>query len=116
MTDWLTIPIADLPKAIPRHLREKIGLTDRLLQVLQLVALGKQAKEIGPILGISYRTIEVMRQQIRQRMGIANTALLIIAADRVFREMQPCHCQQQKPPKPGAMPASSPATPSSCSR
>lgn len=89
MTDWLDIPVAELPRAIPAWKRGRLGVTDRQLQILQLVALGNHNKHIARILGISVRTAEAIRWQMYDRTGIRNTVQIIIAADRLFRQVQP---------------------------
>jgi DNA-binding CsgD family transcriptional regulator len=109
VTDWLTIPVDDLPSAIPAEQRERLGVTERQLQVIQLLALGQQNKQISRAMGLSATTVNVMRHHIKVRMRLKSIIPLIIAADRLFREEHPCDCQQPKPPKPDATPASSPA-------
>jgi DNA-binding NarL/FixJ family response regulator len=45
-------------------------LTDRELEVFQLTGEGFEAKEIGDRLGISPRTVDVHRANIRQKLGL----------------------------------------------
>lgn len=49
-------------------------LTPREREVLQLVAEGKTTKEIGRLLGISYKTAESHRLRILKKLEIHNTA------------------------------------------
>lgn len=51
-------------------------------QVLQLVAEGKTTKEIASILGISIRTAEFHRHEIREKLDIHDTAGLVRFAIR----------------------------------
>ncbi len=55
----------------------EIALTPRQAQVLQLLWQGKTNREIGALLGISRRTVEVHRVYLRQRLGAKNAAHLI---------------------------------------
>lgn len=52
------------------------GLTPRQREVLQLVAEGKSAKEIGHVLGISVKTVEFHKNGIMDELGIRTTAEL----------------------------------------
>lgn len=85
MTDWLDIPVADLPRAIPAELRARLGVTRRQLQIVQLMTRGKSNKEMARILGCHDRTIESHRTQIKLRTRFKTTVELAIAADRLFR-------------------------------
>jgi len=51
-------------------------LTPRQREVLQLVAEGKQMKEIGRILDISVRTVEFHKKSIMEGLGLHSTAEL----------------------------------------
>lgn len=86
MTDWLDIPVAELPKRIPAALRERLGVTERQLQIVQLMTLGKSNKEMARILGCNDRTIEAHRAQMKLRTRFKTVVELAIAADRIFRE------------------------------
>jgi two-component system, NarL family, response regulator NreC len=52
-------------------------LSDRERQVLQLIAEGKNMKEIGAVLGISGKTADTHRSRIMQKLGIFSTAGLV---------------------------------------
>jgi DNA-binding NarL/FixJ family response regulator len=52
------------------------GLTDRQIEVLKLLAVGKGAKEIGFELGLSARTIDVHRARIMKRLQVDTAAAL----------------------------------------
>ena len=52
-------------------------LTPRQRNVLRLIAEGLSAKEIGPLLKISSKTVEYHRSAILQKLGLRNTADLI---------------------------------------
>lgn len=63
---------ADHPKLSPRQ-----------RQVLQLIAEGRTAKEIGAVLNISTRTAESHKYQIMDALGVETTAALIQEAIRM---------------------------------
>lgn len=48
------------------------NLTEREIQILQLIAEEKTSQEIGSILHLSYRTIETYRLAIMQKLGVKN--------------------------------------------
>ena len=52
-------------------------LTEREIEILKLVALGKTNKEIGESLFISHRTVDTHRTNLMKKMGINNVAGLI---------------------------------------
>jgi DNA-binding NarL/FixJ family response regulator len=56
--------------------RKARKLTSRQREVLQLVAEGRSAKEIGAILNVSPRTIEFHKHRIMEVLGIHTTAEL----------------------------------------
>jgi DNA-binding NarL/FixJ family response regulator len=53
------------------------ALTPRQLEVLQLLAEGRSAKEIGGILSISARTVEFHKYQMMESLGLHTNAELI---------------------------------------
>jgi PAS domain S-box-containing protein len=57
-------------------------LTSRELQVLALVADGHSTKEIGALLGISYKTADSHRSRIMEKLGVHETASLVRYAIR----------------------------------
>ena len=57
-------------------------LTSRQLEVLQLVAEGKNTKEIADILDVSVKTVEAHRLQLMQRLDIHDVASLVRYAIR----------------------------------
>lgn len=57
-------------------------LSTRERQVLQLIAEGKNMKEIGGLLGISARTAETHRTNIMQKLEIRDVAGLVRYAIR----------------------------------
>jgi DNA-binding NarL/FixJ family response regulator len=59
-----------------------IELTPRQREVLQLLAHGKSAKEIGAILGMSPRTAESHKYKMMDDLGLATTAELVHYAVR----------------------------------
>jgi DNA-binding NarL/FixJ family response regulator len=58
------------------------GLSDRELEVFQLIGQGKTMKEIGDELHLSPKTVEVHRSRIREKLKIASAAELISYAAR----------------------------------
>ena len=53
------------------------NLTSRELQVLEMAAHNKSSKEMAHTLGLSCRTVETHRRQLRRRLGIRNHADLL---------------------------------------
>jgi len=53
------------------------SLTDRELEVLQMISEGKSVKEIAFNLSLSHKTIETHRSHIMHKMGIANSNELL---------------------------------------
>lgn len=59
------------------------SLTPRQRIVLQLVGEGRTTREIAARLNLSEKTIEAQRAQIRERLGVADTAGLVRYAVRI---------------------------------
>ena len=57
-------------------------LTEREREVLQLLAEGKSNKEAATILSLSPYTIETHRQNLMQKLGLHNTAEIVLYAVR----------------------------------
>jgi DNA-binding NarL/FixJ family response regulator len=57
-------------------------LTDRQREVLQLLAEGKVAKEIGGILHVSHRTVVYHKYQMMKKLGVTSNADLVKYAIR----------------------------------
>ena len=53
-------------------------LTLRETEVLDQIAIGLSSKEIGRVLGISYRTVELHRTRLLQKLGVRNSTELLI--------------------------------------
>ena len=58
------------------------GLSDRELEVFQLIGQGKTMKEIGDELHLSPKTIEVHRSRIREKLRVTSAAELVAYAAR----------------------------------
>ncbi len=58
------------------------GLTQRELQILQMIVDGKSAKEIAGALDLSANTVAVHRANIMEALGIHKTAELVVYAIR----------------------------------
>lgn len=65
-----------------RHTKATIELTPRQREVLQLLAEGKSAKEIGGILDISPRTVETHKYKMMDDLGVKTNAQLVQYAIR----------------------------------
>ena len=57
-------------------------LTDREKEVLQLVAEGQSNKEAATVLNVSTSTIETHRNNLMQKLGLHNTAEIVLYAVR----------------------------------
>ena len=66
-----------------RHAKSTIELTPRQREVLQLLAEGKSAKEIGGYLDISSRTVETHKYKMMDDLGVKTTAQLVQHAIRL---------------------------------
>lgn len=60
----------------------RLDLTGRQREVLQLLAEGKSAKEIGALLGISPRTVETHKYKMMDELGVKTSAQLVQVAIR----------------------------------
>lgn len=60
-----------------RHAKSILEPTPRQREVLQLLAEGKSAKEIGAILNISARTVETHKYKVMDDLGVRTTAELV---------------------------------------
>jgi DNA-binding NarL/FixJ family response regulator len=59
---------------------KNMGLTNRELEILQLIVSGKSNKEIASDLELSVNTVSVHRANIMEALGIHNTAELVVYA------------------------------------
>ena len=57
-------------------------LTDREREVLQLLAEGRSNKEVAGVLGVGLSTIETHRANLMQKLGLRNTAEIVLYAVR----------------------------------
>jgi DNA-binding NarL/FixJ family response regulator len=69
--------LAEFTNETRRSSRETIELTPRQRDVLQLLAEGKSAKEIGAILEISPRTVETHKYKMMDDLGLETSAQLV---------------------------------------
>jgi DNA-binding NarL/FixJ family response regulator len=69
--------IDELLDSTRRHVKETIELTSRQRDVLQLLAEGKSAKEIGVLLDISSRTVETHKYKMMDDLGVKTSAQLV---------------------------------------
>ncbi|MEX2595715.1 MAG: response regulator transcription factor [Salibacteraceae bacterium] len=64
------------------HGCEAVNISERELEVLQLIAQGLTAKQIGEKLHVSFHTVMTHRKNMMAKLGLNNTAGLIIYAVR----------------------------------
>jgi two-component system, NarL family, response regulator NreC len=57
-------------------------LTDREKEVLQLLAEGRTNKEVATVLGVGVSTVETHRANLMQKLGLHNTAEIVLYAVR----------------------------------
>jgi DNA-binding NarL/FixJ family response regulator len=70
---------------VPRHTGQRMGipgLTDRELQVFQLIGLGWTTRQISAQLGIGIKTVETHRENIKNKLRIEHTTALVREATR----------------------------------
>ncbi len=60
-----------------KPVKEGTSLTERQLEILQLMAEGRLSKQIADILGVSIKTVEFHRARILARLGAHSTAEVI---------------------------------------
>ena len=60
-------------------------ITPREFEVLELVVLGYSSREIGDLLGISYRTVSVHRDRLMVKLEARNTADMVRIA--IFKNL-----------------------------
>ena len=75
-------PVEELLDETRRRLKPSIELTPRQREILQLLAEGKSAKEIGAILNISSRTVETHKYKMMDDLGVTTSAQLVRHAIR----------------------------------
>lgn len=69
--------VEELLDETKRQGKQTLELTPRQREVLQLLAEGKSAKEIGAILEISARTVETHKYKMMDDLGVKTTAQLV---------------------------------------
>jgi two-component system, NarL family, nitrate/nitrite response regulator NarL len=75
---------ADIAKTLmePGERRAEDDLTERQIQILKLLALGRSSKEIAFELGLSPKTVDVHRARIMDRLNVRDVASLTMYAVR----------------------------------
>lgn len=71
-------------EAGPGNAAQAKSLTPRQRQILQLIAEGKNVKEIAYQLELSVKTVESHRAELMERLGIRNSAALVRYAARML--------------------------------
>lgn len=74
--------VAGFLEGDPRNRGPLDQLTPRQREILQLIAEGHNAKEIGARLGISSKTVDIHRARLMERLGIHDVAGLVRLALR----------------------------------
>lgn len=69
--------VEELLDETKRQSKQAMELTPRQREVLQLLAEGKSAKEIGGLLDISARTVETHKYKMMDDLGVKTTAQLV---------------------------------------
>jgi DNA-binding NarL/FixJ family response regulator len=78
LTPQLAREVHEAMERGPRRAADPIGsLTPRQREVLQLLAVGRSAKEIASALSISARTVEFHKYQLMETLGLHTSAELI---------------------------------------
>lgn len=78
LTPALTGDLLNLLRGGPEQPDEPVSsLTPRQREILQLLAEGRSAKEIGATLGVSARTVEFHKYQMMERLGLRTSAELV---------------------------------------
>ncbi len=62
-------------------------LTDRELEIYQLIGSGMPTRDIASRLGISAKTVETHRENIKVKLGIDNSSSLVVSASRWVQQM-----------------------------
>lgn len=70
----------------PRPAAALSNLTDRELQVFRLCGLGLPTREAAERLGVSVKTVEAHRENIKNKLGLATHAELVARAARWLEE------------------------------
>jgi DNA-binding NarL/FixJ family response regulator len=76
------------------HLRRKDEatldmLSDRELQIMELIAQGKSKQEIAVLLGLSVKTVDTYRERIKEKLGLANANAVLQYAIQWFFGARP---------------------------
>jgi len=77
-----TAPVEEMLDETRRRIKPSLELTTRQREILQLLAEGKSAKEIGAILNISSRTVETHKYKMMDDLGLKTSAQLVQHAIR----------------------------------
>ena len=76
-------------------------MTDRELQILQLLGGGMSTREIGNELGVSFKTVETHRENLKHKLGLRNAVELVCyATEWVQEHRRPRLCPDDLLPTP----------------
>lgn len=71
------INFAKRKKIDDNNQREKLGVTERQIEILKLISLGMTNEDISQKLKLAKRTVDTHRQNLLIKLGVNNTAALI---------------------------------------
>lgn len=75
-------------------------LTDRELQILQMLGAGQSTRKIAEALGLSFKTVETHRDNIKHKLHLRDAVELIHYATQWIRDQQPRLSPDDLPPTP----------------
>jgi len=91
-----------LPRPLARHLLHQLigsapsaprpsveNLTDRELHVLRLLGAGRSTREVAAVLGLSFKTVETHRENIKHKLGLQGANQLVHFATEWARQQTP---------------------------
>ncbi|GAB6887518.1 hypothetical protein JCM13304A_10160 [Desulfothermus okinawensis JCM 13304] len=70
--------IKEVVSPYEKGLSQRYGLTPAEIQIVELIRAGKPTKEIADILGLSKRTVDTHRHNIRKKLGILNKNINLV--------------------------------------
>jgi DNA-binding NarL/FixJ family response regulator len=87
---------------IPRGKQDDASevLTDRELQILQMLGAGQSTRKIAEALGLSFKTVETHRDNIKHKLHLRDAVELVHYATQWIRDQQPRLSPDDLPPTP----------------
>ncbi|MCB0430058.1 MAG: response regulator transcription factor [Flavobacteriales bacterium] len=68
---------ADLNRRVSRRKKISVDLSEREVQIVQLISDGLTSQEIGEHFGLSPRTVEAHRRNVMKKLGLNSTAEIV---------------------------------------